>query len=258
MTWPEIREVAAQERVVVVPIGTLEDHGPHLPIDTDVRIIEAICARACAQASDRVVLLPVVTHGYSPHHSDFPGSITIGWDTFVRYLTDITASLVRHGFTRIILANGHGSNMPLVDMAARLTIVDHPETLCCNYFYLYTPAGQEAIRSIRESAFPGGMAHACELETSIYLAIAPELVQMDKAEKDLNQPPSDYFYIDWFDGPGSMMEYWSTLSRTGTMGDPTLATAEKGEVLLAAAADELLMVIDEMHTRVIRPRVDHH
>ena len=76
MTWPEIREVAAQERVVVVPIGTLEDHGPHLPIDTDVRIIEAICARACAQAPDRVVLLPVVTHGYSPHHSDFPGSIT--------------------------------------------------------------------------------------------------------------------------------------------------------------------------------------
>jgi len=258
MTWPEIREIAAEDRVVVVPIGTLEDHGPHLPIDTDVRIISEICERACAKAAERIVLLPVVTHGYSPHHGDFPGGITIGWDTFVRHLTDITGSLVRHGFRRIALANGHGSNMPLVDMAARLTIVDHPETLCCNYFYLYTPQGQDAVRKVRESHFPGGMAHACELETSIYLAIDPSLVQMDKAVPDLNQPPSDYFYMDWFDGPGSMMEWWSTLSKTGTMGDPTLATAEKGEALLAAAADELLWVIDEMKTREIRPRVDHH
>ena len=258
MTWPEIRDVAHQDRVVVVPIGTLEDHGPHLPIDTDVRIIEAICARACERAADQTVLMPIVTHGYSPHHRDFPGSINIRWNVFVEYLRDITESLVYHGFRRIILANGHGSNMPLVDVAARLTILDHPDTLCCDYFYLYTEAGKEAIRGVRESAFPGGMAHACELETSIYLALAPELVQMDKAERDMNQPASDYFYMDWFDGPGSMMEYWSTLSKTGTMGDPTLATAEKGAVLLDAAVDELVMVIGEMKRRGIRERVDHH
>ncbi len=81
---------------------------------------------------------------------------------------------------------------------------------------------------------------------------------MDKAVEDMNQPPSDYFYIDWFNGPGSMMEWWSTLSKTGVMGDPTVATKEKGEVLLAAAADELRMVIGEMKTRAIRPRIDHH
>jgi creatinine amidohydrolase len=81
---------------------------------------------------------------------------------------------------------------------------------------------------------------------------------MDKAVKDINFPPSDYFWFDWSDGPGSMMEYWSTLSRTGTMGDPTLATAEKGQVLLEAATDELVMVINEMKQRAIRPRVDHH
>jgi len=258
MTWPEIRDVAKEDRVVVVPIGTLEDHGPHLPIDTDVRIIETICAGACARVAEQVVLLPAVTHGYSPHHRDFPGSINIRWNVFVEHLRDIAESLVQHGFRRLILANGHGSNMPLVNMAARLTIVDHPEVICCDYFYLYTPAGRKAIESIRESEFPGGMAHACELETSIYLAVAPELVQMDKAEKDIGQPPSDYFYMDWFDGPGSMMEYWSTLSRTGTMGDPTLATAEKGRVVLDAAVDELVMVVGEMKRREIRPRVDHH
>ena len=103
------------------------------------------------------------------------------------------------------------------------------------------------------------MAHACELETSIYLAVEHKTSsEMDKAAPDLNQPASDYFYMDWFDGPGSMIEWWSTLSKTGTMGDPTLATAGEGEVLLNAAADELLWVIDEMKTREIRPRVDHH
>jgi creatinine amidohydrolase len=258
MTWPEIREVVSEDRVVVIPVATLEDHGHHLPIDADVRIIDAICSRACAAEPERSVLLPPVWHGYSPHHMDFPGPITIRYDVFVEYLRDITSSLCRHGFKRIIIANGHGSNMPLVNMAARLTIVDNPGVICCDYFYLYTPEGIEAIKSVRESKFPGGMAHACELETSIYLALQEELVQMDKAVKDMNQPPSDYFYIDWFNGPGSMMEWWSTLSKTGVMGDPTVATKEKGEVLLAAATDELRMVIGEMKTRAIRPRIDHH
>jgi creatinine amidohydrolase len=258
MTWPEIRAVASEDRVAVVPVATLEDHGPHLPVDTDVRIIDAVCAGACARVPDQVVLLPAVTHGYSPHHRDFPGSINIRWNVFVEHLLDITRSLVGHGFRRFILANGHGSNGPLVNMAARLTIVEHPDTIACDYFYLVTPQGLEAVNGLRESEFPGGMAHACELETSIYLALDASLVQMDKAEKDISFPPSDYFYMDWIDGPGSMMEYWSTLSRTGTMGDPTLANAAKGRVLLEAAVDELVMVIGEMKRREIRRRVDHH
>lgn len=258
MTWPEIRDSAAEDRVVVVPVGTMEDHGHHLPVDTDVRIIDAICSGACAEESETTLLLPPVYHGYSPHHMDFPGPITIRYDVFVEYLRDITRSLAAHGFKRIILANGHGSNMPLVNMAARLTIVEHPDVICCDYFYLYTPDGVEAINSVRDSEFPGGMAHACELETSMYLALCPELVDMDKARKDMNQPPSDYFYIDWFNGPGSMMEWWSTLTETGVMGDPTVATPEKGQVLMAAAVKELRMVINEMKTRTIRPRVDHH
>ncbi len=258
MTWPEIGRVVTEDRVAVVPIGTLEDHGPHLPIDADVRIIDGICTAASARVPDKVVLLPVVTHGYSPHHGDFPGSISIRWNVFVEHLLDITRSLAGHGFRRFILANGHGSNMPLVNMAARLTIVDHPETIACDYFYLTTPKAIEVLKSVRESEFPGGMAHACELETSLYLHLDGSLVQMDKAEKDIDYPASDYFYYDWIDGPGSMMEYWSTLSRTGTMGDPTLATEEKGKILFDAAVSELVGVIEEMGARTIRSRVDHH
>lgn len=258
MTWPEIREVAGENRVAVIPVGTIEDHGPHLPVDCDARIIEAVTDRACRLRPTETVLLPVVTHGYSPHHMDFPGPITIRWNVFVEYLLDVTASLAAHGFKRIMLANGHGSNRPLTNIAARMTIVNHPDVMCCDYTYMSTVKGREALKAVRDSEFPGGMNHACEMETSIYLAIAPELVQMDKAEKDISFPKSSYFSYDMLDTPSTMLEYWSTLTRDGVMGDPTVATAEKGEAMLDAAADEMLMVISEMRKREIRPRIDHH
>ena len=125
LSWPEVRHAVREDRVCLIPAGTLEDHGPHLPLDTDVRIASEICRRAAERIPDEVVLLPPVVHGYTPHHMDFPGPITIGWDTFVRYCTDVGTSLARHGFKRILFLNGHGSNIPLLDVAARLIAVDY-------------------------------------------------------------------------------------------------------------------------------------
>ena len=76
LTWPEVRRAAAEDRVCVIPVGTLEDHGPHLPVDTDVRIITEICRRAAEEAPEEIVLLPTIPHGYDPHHMDFPGPIS--------------------------------------------------------------------------------------------------------------------------------------------------------------------------------------
>jgi creatinine amidohydrolase/Fe(II)-dependent formamide hydrolase-like protein len=77
-----VRRAAAEERVALVPVATLEDHGPHLPVDTDLRIVTEICERAATEAAGRVLLLPAIPHGCDPHHMDFPGAVTIGWDTF--------------------------------------------------------------------------------------------------------------------------------------------------------------------------------
>jgi creatinine amidohydrolase/Fe(II)-dependent formamide hydrolase-like protein len=126
LTWPEVRRAAAEDRVALVPVATLEDHGPHLPVDTDLRIVAEICERAAARAADRVVLLPAIPHGYDPHHMDFPGAITIGWETFVRYCADVGRSLAHHGFRRMLFLNGHGSNQNLVETAARLDWSDGP------------------------------------------------------------------------------------------------------------------------------------
>src|SRR5688572_14715210 len=165
---------------------------------------------------------------------DFPGAITIGWDTFVRYCTDVGRSLAHHGFRRMLFLNGHGSNQNLVETAARLVMVDRPEVLAAAAFYLASQRAFEVIAEVRSST-RGGMAHACELETSIYLAIDPEAVAMDKAVDELGYPQSDYAYMEWSDGPLKLMPWWSSFSITGVQGRATRGTAEKGEKLLAGA-----------------------
>jgi creatinine amidohydrolase len=245
LTWPEVRRAAGENRVCLIPVGTLEDHGHHLPIDTDLRIVTEICGRAAEEDPDHIVLLPAIPHGYSPHHMDFAGPITIGWDTFTRYCLDVGSSLARHGFRRLLFLNGHGSNQNLVEMAARLVTVDHPEVVSGAAFYLSSPEAARAIEELRESE-RGGMAHACELETSMYLAIDPDAVDMDLAVDERSYPEGQHAWLDWSDGSLKVMPWWSSFSRTGVQGRPTLATPEKGKALLDAAVSECRAYVEEL------------
>jgi creatinine amidohydrolase len=213
LTWPEVRRAADQDRVALIPVATLEDHGPHLPVDTDLRIVSEICERAAARAADQVVLLPAIPHGYDPHHMDFPGAISIGWDTFVRYCTDVGRSLAHHGFRRMLFLNGHGSNQNLVETAARLVMVDRPEVLAAAAFYL---------------------------------AIDPAAVAMELAVDERSYPEGEHAWLDWSDGPLKLMPWWSSFSRSGVQGDATLGTASKGRALLEAAVDECVAYVDEL------------
>jgi creatinine amidohydrolase len=253
LTWPEVRRAAGEERVCLIPVATLEDHGPHLPIDTDLRITAEICRRTAEAAPDDVVLLPPIPHGYSPHHMDFPGPITIGWDTFTRYCLDVGTSLARHGFRRLLYLNGHGSNQNLVETAARLVAVEYPNVLSAAAFYLSSRRALERIEELRESG-PGGMAHACELETSIYLAIDPEAVDMDKAVDEDGYPAGEHARIEWADGPLKLMPWWSSFSLTGVQGAATLGTAEKGEALLGLAVEECVEFVRELLAKPLPER----
>lgn len=263
MTWPECKAAADQGRVAVVPVGTYEDHGHHLPIDVDVVLSSEICERAVARIPAEAVLAPSVTHGYSPHHMDFPGTITIKWDTFVNYVRDVCCSLAHHGFTRILLVNGHGSNAPLVEMAARLTILEtEGRVLCANVNHWGLRKAREVGKVVRESDF-GGTSHAGEFETSLYLALKPELAQMDKAVDERSPLPAS-FQTDLLAGKradgsiATLMPYWSTMSVSGTRGDATKATREKGEKFLEAGIEGLIELVRELKSTEIRPRQDHH
>jgi creatinine amidohydrolase len=253
LTWPEVAGAARRDPVCLIPVATLEDHGHHLPIDADLRIVEEICRRAAEAAPDDVVLLPAIPHGYSPHHMDFPGPITIGWDTFTRYVADVGISLAHHGFRRILYLNGHGSNQNLVEMAARLVMLQHPGVLAAAAFYLSSPEAALAIDGVRESD-PGGMAHACELETSIYLAIDPDAVDMELAVDEASYPAGPHAWLDWSDGSLKLMPWWSSFSRTGVQGRPTLATAEKGSALLDAAVAECVSYVRELREKPLPER----
>ena len=259
MTWPEVKEAAAQERVAIVPIAVLEDHGPHLPIDTDLRLCNAVCEEAASRAADRVVLVPAINHGYTPHHMDFPGAITIGAHTLIDYGVDVCRSLAHHGFRKILIVNGHGSNTPFIDIIARLTVVE-TNVLVAAVNYWAAPGVREVAERLRESEKIGGMNHACEFETSLYLAVRPDLVDMSKAAHELSHRPSANYWTDLIGGDGAlvMMEHWSTLSETGVMGDPTKATAEKGRAFLDAAANGIVTLVDEMRARTTAKRRDHH
>lgn len=260
MKWPEIREVAKEDRVVILPVATIEDHGLHLPVITDVLITATICRKAAERIPNEIVLMPPQYHGYSPHHMDFPGPITIMGPTFIAYMRDITKSLIHHGFKRILLVNGHGSNAPWLETVARLTIVDYPHVLCALLNWWDIPEVVDAVKAQRTSE-RGGTSHAGELETSLMLAIRPDLVDMSKAVKDISYQTTKYFPLSDFyypSGSVEMMPFWSTISKTGTMGDPTVATREKGAKWLDAATQGLIGIIYDFKKLEIKDRVNHH
>jgi creatinine amidohydrolase len=189
---------------------------------------------------------------------DFPGTVSLRWNVYVESLLDCGRSLCRHGFDRILIVNGHGSNAPLVDIAARLINVEHRGAVCmASTLYLTTPQSIGLLERERASE-RGGMSHACELETSMYLALEPSLVQMDRAVREI----PDWNENVWNDWPGggplSYWPYWSAFSRSGVMGDPTVATAEKGHAFLQRAQQEAAEFIAETARRPHAGGTDHH
>jgi creatinine amidohydrolase len=263
MIWYECKAAAEEGRVAVVPVATYEDHGPHLPIDVDVRLATEICERAVARIPSEAVLIPPVTHGYSPHHMDFHGTISINWDTFIKYVKDVCCSLAHHGFKRILIVNGHGSNTSPLDLAARLSILEYEgQILCAAVNHWELRKMRELGKTLRGSDY-GGTSHAGEYETSLYLALKPELADMSKAVDERSPlPPS--FQTDLLAGThpqGSgarLVPYWSTQTASGIKGDATKATREKGEKFLEAAIEGLIELIRELGEAPILPRRDQH
>ena len=263
MIWDECKAAADQGRVAVLPVATYEDHGPHLPIDVDVLLTTEICERAVARIPSEAVLIPPVSHGYSPHHMDFHGTLTITWDTFIRYVKDVCVSLAHHGFTHILIVNGHGSNTSPLDLAARLSIIEtEGRILCASVNHWGLRKVREVSKTVRESDY-GGTSHACEYETSLYLALKPELVDMSKAV-DERAPLSPSFQSDLIAGThpqgssASLITYWSARTASGVMGDATKATREKGELWLEAAIEGLIELTRELKATPIYPRRDQH
>jgi creatinine amidohydrolase len=262
LTWPEINDAVDLGKVCIVPCGAVEQHGPHLPLDVDLVCPTGIVAGAGRLIPEKLLVLPVVAYGYTGHVMDFPGTINNDYDHFLNHVLDITKSLAYHGFKKIVLLNGHGSNMPVLDLVARRTNLEtDAECLVTAWWNLLT-VDKEFLPRWRQSKFPGGCSHACELETSLYMYLDGDNVRTDQIKSgtiSFNDEDSPFNWVDLFAaGPATVVSWTSSYSETGVLGDAELATLEKGKLAYEEAVKQLVRFITWFKDRPKDKRRDRH
>lgn len=262
LTWPEINDAIEMGKVCVVPCGAVEQHGPHLPLDVDLVCPTGIARGAGQTAPDKMLVLPIVAYGYTGHVMDFPGTINSDYQNFMNHVLDITRSLAYHGFKKIILLNGHGSNMPNLNLVARRTNLEtDAECILAAWWDLLT-VDKEFLPNWRESKFPGGCAHACELETSMYLYLDEDNVRKNKIKNGVisfNEENNAFNHVDLFrQGPATVVSWTSSYSDTGVLGEAELASVEKGKAAYEEAVKQLVDLVTWFKDRPKDERKSHH
>lgn len=263
LTWPEVNEAAARGKVILLPVGSTEQHGRHLPLDVDNLLPTRLCLEAGRRAPDKILVAPNIPYGFNIHGMDFPGTIHVAHDHFVEYCLDVCKSFAYHGFKRIVIIDGHGSNEHLLELVARRTILE-TDAVAASFLWLnLLHMDPDFVPSVRESVRPGGCAHACEVETSVYMYLAGDKVKEEEIEDHIapvsTGAGTSFEWVDLFgSGPVSIVEWTSTLTPTGVMGQPDLASAEKGKRIFEEAVTQLVRFIGEFQKRPTRPRIDHH
>jgi creatinine amidohydrolase len=254
MKWPQLGSMAS--RICVLPLGSLEQHGCHLPLVTDTVIVSEIAARIERAAPDDVVLAPTLWTGHSPHHEHF-GSVSLDVRPYMDLVGSVCRSLVRMGARRILLLNGHGGNDVPVKAALREIKTEFREMPDLYVVYAaYWALAAEAFSRIRRSP-PGGMGHACEMETSVMLSIHPEAVDMQAAVDGGPANEGKYRRLDMLHAqPYYVVNEFHELSASGTIGQPRFASAEQGEKFLDAAVGAALELIRELATWTYQARAE--
>jgi creatinine amidohydrolase len=242
--WTEVKELTG--RVAVLPLGSLEQHGHHLPLLTDSLIGGEIARRAEAQLGDTALFLPILWVGASDHHRAFSGTVSISNSVYVDVLIDMLESLIGGGFRRIFLLNAHGGNITPGRMAiydVQLHHRDKPDLwLAFSSWWTIAAAQVAALTNVQQEM----VTHACEQESSMILRLRPELVKPEAA-KGANIPFESAFYCPDFSRPSrvDVPRAFDQLSVTGAFGHPEIAEAEKGEALFTAAVTEVVAFVRE-------------
>lgn len=234
LTAPEIQARAAQEgTVAILPVASVEQHGPHLATGVDVVLCTGVALRTARrlQAVHRVpaVVAPCVWTGLAEHHMDFGGTFTLDAPTFATVLRGVARSAARHGFRRLVILNGHGGNIEATALAAiELTRELGVPVVAATYWL----AAAEDFAPLLERQ--PNVLHACEAETSMMMALAPDCVRRDRIEEAVPSRPN-------VPSPPGLKRSrpFAEMTDTGVLGDPRPASAEKGEALLEAAARRL-------------------
>lgn len=243
LTWPEV-ETLNRDIIVVCPIAALEQHSRHLPFFTDSILCESVVTQIEKALPQDVLLMPVQWLGASAHHLGMAGTLSAGTHTYIDMLCEPLRCLLQHGFRRVLIVNGHGGNIDSFHLALRQLAIEFPNALLTGASYW--EFGLNEIAEILEGKRKA-VGHACEFETSMMLFLRPELVRKNEiADDELNPSLSELssVYI-----PLDMKRQ----TRQGGTGQPTLATAEKGERLLNAVVAKGVETIQRLKKISLNP-----
>jgi creatinine amidohydrolase len=247
MTWEEFRDSVTPETVVVIPMGSMELEGPHLPLGVDTIVAEAVAGEL--DGEDGIVIGPTIPIGYSKWFKPFPGTISLESDTLTRVIVEYCHSLIDHGIQKLVFLNSHRGNNAAIEVAARNLIAEKPVRVGMLSIWKLANdliAGKGLIDE-------GKFTHAGEIMTSVIMAVKPETLVMEKIRADsLNAPEESEFVVKNSLGDTLFRNAVQTvyhdireITDTGTMGAPETASADKGQAVLTLILEYVRAFLQE-------------
>ncbi len=239
LTWPEAEKRLEEVDVALLPVGSIEQHGPHLPLDSDAFDAEYLAHKVAETCSDpKPLVLPLISYGVSYHHEDFSGTISISPDTLSQLVYEIGMGAARQGITKLLIINGHGGNSPALNFAAQMINRDAHIFTCVD-------TGESSEPDVDAMVETPNDVHAGEIETSTTLAVRPDQVRMEKALTFIPQFSSHYLNftskrrVNWY-------AYTAKISPEGILGDPTKASGDKGRRMWNLMISNLVELVEDL------------
>lgn len=239
LTWPEAKSRFKEVDVALLPVGSIEQHGPHLPLDCDSFDAEYLAVKVAENCMDpKPLVLPLMPYGVSYHHEDFSGTISVSPETLSKLVYDIGMSAARHGVTKLVIINAHGGNSPALHFAAQMINRDAHIFTCVD-------TGETSDPDVYAMAETPNDVHAGEIETSTTLATRSNLVRLEAAKKFVPKFSSRYLNftskrsVEWY-------AHTSKISQTGVLGDPTKGSAEKGKGMWEIMIKRLVEFVEDL------------
>ena len=239
LTWPEAEKRLAEVDVALLPVGSIEQHGPHLPLDSDAFDAEYLAHKVAETCSDpKPLVLPLIPYGVSYHHEGFSGTISISPDTLSQLVYEIGMGAARQGITKLVIINGHGGNSPALNFAAQMINRDAHIFTCVD-------TGESSDPDVDALAETPNDVHAGEIETSTTLAVRPDQVRMEKAHTFIPQFSSRYLNftskrrVSWY-------AHTARISPEGVLGDPSKASRDKGKRIWDLMIRNLVEFVEDL------------
>jgi len=239
LTWTDAQARFKEVDIALLPVGAIEQHGPHLPLDTDAFDADYLARQVAEACRDpKPIVLPLVAYGVSYHHEDFSGTLSVSPETLSQLVYEIGMSASGHGISKLIIINGHGGNSPALHFAAQMINRDAHIFTCVD-------TGETSDPDIYAMAETPNDVHAGEIETSMNLATRPDLVKLDAVRKFVPKFSSRYLdftskrSVGWY-------AYTSKISRTGVLGDPTKADQDKGKRMWSVIIARLVEFVEDV------------